>query len=106
MATPVEEAHITHLPLITLITPKPILLDIPYTLQHKSQHKQNHPSDIPPRPKLWLRIPQHIRAIQDGNGQRNSPDPNHLKDPKPKKREKPVPHLVESVVFARFEDSE
>lgn len=54
MATPAEEADITHLPLITLITPKPILLNIPHTLQHKAQYKQDHPSNIPPGPKLWL----------------------------------------------------
>ena len=86
MATPAKEAHITYLPLVTLITPKSVLLHIPHTLQHKPQHKQDNPSDIPARPKLWLSILQHIGTIQNGNGQRHSPDPNHLKDPKAKKR--------------------
>lgn len=105
MATPAEEAGITYLPFITLITPKTILLNIPHTLQHKAQHKQNHASNIPPRPKLWLIIFQHIGTIQDGNGQRNGPNPNHLKDPKPKKGQELIPHLIESVIFARLEDS-
>lgn len=105
MATPAEEADITHLSLITLITPKSILLNIPHTLQHKAQYKQDHPSNIPPGPKLWLFVFQHIGTIQNGNGQRNGPDPNHLKDPKPKKGQELIPHLIESVVFTRLEDS-
>lgn len=106
MAAPAKEADITYLPLITLITPKAVLLHIPHTLQHKSQKKQNNASDIPPGPKLWLGILQHIGTIQNGNGQRNGPNPNHLKDPKPEKRQKLIPHLIEPVVFSRFEDSE
>lgn len=106
MATPAKEANITHLPLITLITPKAILLHIPHTLEHKAQDKQDNPSDIPPRPEIRLPILQHIGTIQKGNGQRNSPDPNHLKDPEPQKRQEFIPHLIESVIFTRLEDSE
>lgn len=85
MATPAKEADITDLALITLVTPKPILLHIPHTLEHKAQDKQKNSSDIPPRPEIWLPVLQHIGTIQDGNGQRNGPDPNHLKDPEAKK---------------------
>lgn len=106
MATPAKEADITHLPLITRITPKAILLHIAHTLEYKAQEEQNNSSDIPARPEIWLPILQHVGTIQNGNGQRNSPDPNHLKDPEPKKRQKLIPHLIESVVFTRFEDSE
>lgn len=47
-----------------------------------------------------------IGTIQNGNRQRDSPNPKHLKDPEAKKGEKLVALVIKTIVFASLEDAE
>jgi hypothetical protein len=86
--------------------PKPILLHIARTLHNKPNRPQHNTGNIPPRTKVMLTILRDIGTVDQRNGQRNSPDPKHLKDPEAEKREKLVALVVEAVILARLDDAE
>lgn len=106
MPGPVEEANIAYLSFIGRFAAEEILLNIRNALHHKPNSEQDHPRDVPPRTEIGLGVLRDIGRVQDGNGERDGPDPDHLKDPEAQKGEELVADLVEAIVFSGFEYTE
>lgn len=51
-----------------------------------------------------LRVSRHVGRVEQRDGQRHGPDPNHLKDPEPQEWQELAALIVEAVIFACFED--
>lgn len=83
-----------------------VLLDITHSLETEMQHKPDNGKDIRRLAKARLRILPYVRAVQNRDGHRHRPDPDHLKHPEAQKGEKLVPLVVESVIFPRLQDTE
>ena len=105
MSGPDEEANIANFALILGLAPEYILLDIADTLQEEANSKQDDSGDVSSGTEVGLIESRDSRAIQDGNGQRHRPDPEHLEYPKSQEWKELVSLVVKSVVLPGLEDS-
>lgn len=104
-----EKARVTHrgaVALARLPRPEQVLLHIAARLEHEANHVQNDTRNVAPRAKVLLRVARNVGRVAERHGQRDDPDPEHLKDPEAKELEKVAAHLVEALVLARLEDAE
>ena len=106
MSRPRKESHVTDRGLIALSCLEQILLYITNTLHDEPNGEQDYSCNIPTRSKFWLWILCDIWRVQDGNWQRDGPDPEHLEDPESEKWEEFIPHVVEAVVLTCFQYAE
>ena len=109
MSAPAPHAGIAHGALVRLPPPhhlEPVLLRVADALHGKPQDEEYYPGDVPHLPEVGLIGVPHSQGVQNGNGQRDGPHPQHLEDPEPQEREELVPLVVESVVLARLQDPE
>ena len=81
MSGPDKEADIAHFTLILRLAPEYILLDIADTLQEEANGEQDDSGDVSSGTKVGLIESRDSRAVQDGNGERHRPDPEHLEYP-------------------------
>lgn len=86
--------------------PKPELLNITHGLHDEPKAKQDNTRHVPARAEAMLRVPRHGRRVEDGDGQGDGPDPDHLEDPEAEEGEELVALVVEAVVLASLEDAE
>ncbi len=106
MASPFEESNVTHFPLIGWVAPELVFLHICSALHNKPNVPKNHACNVPRGPEIRLIKPRNIRRIEDRDGKRHSPYPNHLKDPEAEKWEEHISLVVEAVILSRLDDSE
>lgn len=59
-----------------------------------------------PVPNLGRAYLVTFGELRRGNGQADSPDPDHLEDPEAEERKELVALVVESVILARLDDAE
>lgn len=100
-----KEPDIAHLALVLWFAPKHVFLYVRDTFHEKANREEYHSSDVSSSTEFWLIELRYIRRIQDGHGQRDRPDPQHLKDPESKEGKELVSLIVEAVVFASFENA-
>ncbi|TLS23100.1 uncharacterized protein PpBr36_05589 [Pyricularia pennisetigena] len=61
---------------------------------------------VPAGPKCWLRlIGPDVRRVEHSDGQRDKPDPEHLKDPEAQEGKELVALVVEPVILSGLEDA-
>ena len=106
MPGPGEESNIAHLALVFRFTSEDVFLNIRDTLQDKPNSEQDHTGNVSTSSKVRLVEFGDIRRVENCYGERDSPDPKHLKDPEPQEWEKFVPFVVEAVIFPSFQDAE
>ena len=106
MSWPIEESLVTNGPFIIHSRPETVLLNVADTLHDQANWVENNTGDIPACSECWLRVPSDVRGVQDGDGQWNGPDPDHLEYPKSKEWEELVPFVIESIIFAGLDNSE
>ena len=106
MSAPSLKALVTNLRFVCWIGSEDKFLYITNRLHNKPNRKKDNTSNIPSGTESMLRILRNIWRIQDGYGKGTNPHPNHLEDPKAKKFEKVVALVVETVVFASFDNAE
>lgn len=104
-----EKARVTHggaVALARLPRPEQVLLHVAARLKHQANRVQDDARNVAPGAKVPLRVARHVGRVAERHGQRDDPDPEHLKDPEAEKLEKVAAHLVEALVLARLEDAE
>ena len=106
MSRPVEEPLVADSRFVTLSSLEQVLLHIAHTLHNDPDRPQYHACNISSCSEVWLRILCDIWGVQDGDWQRDSPDPEHLENPESEEREELIALVIEAVVFAGFDDSE
>lgn len=53
-----------------------------------------------------MRVARYVGRVEERDGQRDDPDPEHLKDPEAEEGEELTAHLIEALIFARLENAE
>lgn len=105
MPRPSPRALVTHGILVHPL-PEDELFHIAHALQDKAQREQDHAHDVAARAEPDKRERGHVGRVEDRHGQRDGPDPDHLKHPEAEKGEELVALVVEAVVLAGLEDAE
>src|SRR6266480_1949425 len=105
MTRPVEEASITHCPVIPMLFAKIVFLDVRHRLHNHTDAVQNDTGNIAPGTEFRLSPFCGYWGIEDGDRKGNGPNPDHLQYPEVEECEKLVPPVVESIVFSSFQDS-
>lgn len=82
------------------------LLNVADTLHDESYGEEDDAHDVPGGAEGVLGVARDGGRVEDGDGQRDGPNPEHLKDPEAEEGEELVPLVIEAVVLARFEDAE
>jgi hypothetical protein len=106
MSAPTIESLVTNLRLVRRIRSEDKLLHITDRLHNKSDGKENNASNISSSTKGMLRILRNIWRVQDRYWEGDDPDPDHLEDPEAKEFEEVIALVVETIIFASFEDTE
>lgn len=99
-------ADVTFAALARLPGPKNVSLHIATRLKHHAHRIQHNTRNVPSRAKGPLRVARHVGRVEERDGQRDDPDPEHLKDPEAEKGEELTAHLIEAVILARPENAE
>ena len=105
MPGPRKEALVADCSLVVLRT-KPVLLRVADGFHYKPDREEHNASNVPAGAERVLHVHLHGGRVENGDGQRDGPDPDHLEDPKAQEREELVAFVVEAVVFARLDDAE
>lgn len=107
MPTPLEESNIADCTgLFTWTLLEPVFLNVAYGFHGEGDCEYYHGDDVCGFSETRLRILQHIRRVDDGDGKTDDPTPQHLRDPESEKREELVPLVVETIVGSGFQDAE
>lgn len=104
-----KEARITHrgaVALARLLRPEQVLLHVTPGLKDEANRVQHDTRNVAPRAKIPLREARHVGRVAERHGQRDDPDPEHLKDPEAEKLGEAAAHLVEALVLAGLQDAE
>lgn len=105
MATPSEEPLVADSILIVSLA-EAELLRIADTLHDEADCEQNDAGDVAAGAKGHLGKALDPGRVQNRDGQRDGPDPDHLEDPEAEEREELVTLIIEAVILARLQDSE
>lgn len=76
------------------------LLHVADALKNHAYGIQHNSCDVSPRSKVMLAVLRHLGRVDERDWQRNSPDPNHLEDPKAQEGEELAALVVEAVILA------
>lgn len=83
-----------------------ILLHIAASLEQKPKRKEHDSCNVSSGTKVMLRVLRHVWRVDQGNGQRDGPDPKHLKDPEAEEGEEAIALVVEAIIAPRAQDAE
>lgn len=106
MSGPREKSLVTNSSFILHTAPEPIFLYVTHTLHHKPNREKYHTRNIPPSTEAMLAVLQHFWGIENRDGQRDNPHPQHLQYPEAKEGKEFVPLVIEAVVLAGLDDAE
>lgn len=101
----VKEAAVAHVGLVVRLA-EAVLVDIAHRLHDEAHGKEHHAGNVPRRAESGLRIARDGGRVEDGDGQGDGPDPEHLQDPEAEEGEEAAAHVVEAAVHSRLEDAE
>lgn len=105
MPRPSKEALVTNRRLITLGA-EDVLLHITDTLHDEANNEQNHTDNISASTESDEGVLRDIGRVDESNGQRDGPDPDHLEHPEAQEGEELIALVIEAVVFSCLEDAE
>lgn len=99
MPADAEKAYITYSSLIALtVAPEDVLLHIAHALHYQADGVENDSRNVPSSPKCRLGITRNVGAIENGDWERDSPNPEHLENPEAEEGEELVSFIVEAAV--------
>lgn len=105
MPRPAPKALVTHRTLVRAL-PEPELVHIGHALHDKAQGEEHDARNVPTGAEGGEAVAGDAGRVEEGDGQRHGPDPDHLEDPEAQEGEELVALVVEAVVLAGLEDAE
>lgn len=105
MPAEVEETLVANGALVVCL-PKGELLRIAHRFHGEADGVEDNARNVTTSPERWLLVLLDVGGVKNGDGHRDSPDPDHLEYPEAEKGEELVALVIEAVVLARLQDAE
>ena len=102
----VKEAAVAHVVGLVARLAEAVLVGIAHRLHGETHGKEHHAGNVPRRAESGLRVARDGGRVEDGDGQGDGPDPDHLQDPEAEEGEEAAAHVIEAAVRSRLEDAE
>lgn len=83
-----------------------MLVHVTHGLHDEAEGEQHDAGNVPAGAEAVLRIPRDGRGVEDGDGQGDRKDPDHLEDPEAEEGKELVTLVVEAVIPTRLDDAE
>lgn len=85
---------------------KTVLLHVAHTLHGEADGEEDDAGNVPAGAKVVLGVARDVGGVEQGDGQGDEPDPEHLEDPEAQEGEELVALVIEAVVGAGAQDAE
>lgn len=82
-----------------------VLLHVAHAFHGEANDEEDDAGNVPTGAKVVLRIARDVGRVEQGDGQGDDPDPQHLEDPEAQEGKELVALVIEAVVGAGAQDA-
>lgn len=106
MARDGKQADVADFSFILGLASENVLLNVGYAFEEEAEGEENDAGNIGSGAECRLLELGHVGRVENGDRQRDRPDPYHLEDPEAEEGEEFVAFVVEAVILAGLDDAE